>query len=315
MSKLKLYYPVNEYVLNLNRDHTRFYLDLISEISKTHEVYVEPNHEDAHKGGVTYILETDPNVKQHVFDCEMMIENLDNGDFFLLSAHDHLSVSTLSNKENPKFKKILFSQFIPNEMYHHTRKYYQKYYPWIYFRQDNIDLEPFYEKRKNVELKFNNLFFRGSYSDRPILNHIDPTIISMGKVTSNTQYFEDLIKHKVALAVGGASTGDLCYRDIEYMQLGIPFIKFQYITYLETPLIPNYHYISIDIPTDLPIHNDVIKDRLGLNHHAKMIEKRYYEVINDVEFLNMIGNNSRRYFEENLSYDARIKKTINMLNL
>jgi hypothetical protein len=315
MAKLKLYYPVNSYVLNLNRDHTRFFLDLINKLKQTHEVIVEPENIDAHRGGVTFNLETDSNTTQHVFDCEMLIENLENGEFYILSAHDHLSVSTLGNKENPKLKKVLFSQFIPNEVKHHTRNNYYKYSPWIYFKQDNLDLEIYYEKRKFIEDKIDTLFFRGSYADRPILQHINSNILPLGSVTNNVRYFEDLIKHKVALSVGGASTGDLCYRDIEYMQLGIPFIKFQYISYLDNPLIPNYHYISIDLPEDLPIHNDVIKDRLGLKHHAQMIEKRYYEVINDLDFLKMVGENSRNYFLENLSYDVRINKTIKALNL
>lgn len=316
MKNLKIYHPVNDYVRHLNRDHTNFYSELVMELRKYNNVTIcEEDVENAHLGSYSCNLYVNSDVVQPVTDCEMVIENLDNGEFFILSSHDQYSSTILNNKDNPKLKKVLFSQFNPLDIHHHTKRSYHKYFPWIYFKHANICLEEYYLKRKNINNFNEKLFFRGAYDSRPIVKYIDEDIMPLKPVEPNIKYFDDLISHKVAFSVGGAAVGDLCYRDIEYLQLGIPFIKFEYITQLDTPLIPNYHYISIKLPDDIPYHNGLPKDRLGLEHHAKMIEKRYKEVINDDDFLNTIGKNGREYYENHLTTEKKIHKTIKQLNL
>jgi hypothetical protein len=128
-----------------------------------------------------------------------------------------------------------------------------------------------------------------------------------GLIGGPTTYFEDLIKYKIGLSIAGR--GELCYRDIEYMALGIPMIRFNYLSELNPNLIPNYHYISINRPDDLII------DRLGNESHAKLIEERYLEVKDDYEFLNFISKNARQYYTDYLSRENRVNHTIKLLNL
>ena len=101
------------------------------------------------------------------------------------------------------------------------------------------------------------MYFRGtSISDRPIVTHFNTNYLNgYTPIGSPNTYFEDLIKYKIGLSIAGR--GELCYRDIEYMALGIPMIRFNYLSELNPNLIPNYHYISINRPDDLII------DRLG----------------------------------------------------
>ena len=75
------------------------------------------------------------------------------------------------------------------------------------------------------------------------------------------------------------------------MALGIPFLRFEYISELNPNLIPNFHYISVERPDDLKI------DRIGNEEHARMLEKRFLEVKDDTDFLNFISNNARNYYE------------------
>jgi hypothetical protein len=55
--------------------------------------------------------------------------------------------------------------------------------------------------------------------------------------------------------------------------------------------------------------------RMGNENHAKLLENRYYEVINDKEFLDFISSNARKYYEENCEINAAMKKTFDLLNL
>ena len=112
-----------------------------------------------------------------------------------------------------------------------------------------------------------------------------------------------------------AGGGELCYRDIECMAVGIPLIRFEFQAEMYEKLIPNFHYISIPYPDDMPRHNDVATDRLAEPHHVKLVEERFKEVVNDENFLNFISKNAREYYEKNLSSKNRVKKTLEILEL
>ena len=124
---------------------------------------------------------------------------------------------------------------------------------------------------------------------------------------SPSNYFDDLISHKIALSVYGR--GEFCYRDVECFGVGIPIIRFEYLSSFNSPLIPNHHYISIPRPNDMDLY------RLGNEGHAKMIEGRYHEVINNKDFLDFISKNAKQYYDENFSLETKIKNTFNLLNL
>ena len=56
-------------------------------------------------------------------------------------------------------------------------------------------------------------------------------------------------------------------------------------------------------------------DRTGNHHHAEMITKRYYEVIEDREFLEFISKNAKEYYEDYLSPTSSVEHTIKLLGL
>jgi hypothetical protein len=314
MRNLLIHNPCNEHT-RYYRDYNLFWDDLTDELKKTHTVFENRFFEDAHKSKfkIELIKRTKPYLE--ILECEYVIEDLDNGDFWILSSSDQIGSAFMDEQNNPYLKKVLFSQFIPDQIVSHTKNNFDKYFPWIYFPQNPVDYDLLYEKRKKNNFFIDKLYFKGSKSYRPIIDLINPNILSEQNIMSNNSYFEDLINYKMSLSVGGAANGDLCYRDIEYMSIGIPFIKFDFVSILNPGLIPNYHYISIPIPEDLPIFNGVKKDRLGIEKHAKMIEKKFMEVRENQDFLNFISNNARQYYEKYLSKNSRISHTLNILNL
>jgi hypothetical protein len=241
----------------------------------------------------------------------MIIEDYDTKETQILSVSDDLTPTSLNLQSYDNTKKIFISQFVRNKVYHHVAKEHQhKYFPWIYFPSNEYDLESFYQKRQEITPKDDRMYFRGETFSRTILNHFTPDVFYGGNsIGGFDTYVNELIKFKLGLSVAGR--GEMCYRDIEYMGLGVPFIRFEYTTEFFEPLIPNVHYISVDRPDDL---FDWMKlDRLGEKHHAELIIKRYLEVKDDDEFLNFISKNAKEYYNKYLSPSSSVDFTIKML--
>jgi hypothetical protein len=249
--------------------------------------------------------------KSNMLECEMIIEDKETKEFVVLSVSDLLTGSVLNHQSNPLCKKILFSQFDRKEIYRHLRseENKDKYNPWIYFPSNLYDIDSLYEYRKSqTELIDKFCFWGTSIEARSILSNFSNDYFDGGRPIGDFyNYSKKLLTYKVALSIAGR--GEFCYRDIENFGMGIPIIRFEYKNELYNPLIPNYHYISIDRPDDLPI------DREGKEHHAKMIESRFLEVKDDVEFLKFISENARKYYEDHLSVDGGIKTTYEILKL
>ena len=119
-------------------------------------------------------------------------------------------------------------------------------------------------------------------TDPTIINTIDSNNLISGVTTGATVTFNSVSTSVSQTITCVAGRGELCYRDIEYMALEVPFIRFEYITKLNPNLIPNFHYISVERPDELTI------DRLGDESHSKMIERRFLEVKDDMEFLEIL---------------------------
>lgn len=241
-------------------------------------------------------------------ECEYVIENLDNGEFHIISVSDELAHAALNERANPLCKTILISQFEPTSIEHHAKEYFYKYKPWVYFQSTFADLDELYLKRQLIASKEKNLFFRGtSLADRSFLDHLDKNYITGFNPCDSVTYFNELITHKLAISIDGR--GEFCYRDIECFGCGVPVIRFEFKSIFNDPLIPNYHYISIPRP------NDMVLYRQGTKEHADVFMEKYFEVIENVTLLEQISNNARNYYLKNLTYDNMLKNTFDLLEL
>ena len=311
MRKIIVHNPCNEHTRYF-RNYNLFWDDLTDELKKRYEVIENRYYEFANQNRFQVDLKSQTCAKGDflLLECEYVIEMEDTGEFYVMCVSDNLTHATLNEKTNPNLKKVLISQFNRQEIISHVGKGNEdKYFPWIYFPCTIDDLEFFYEKRNLNNEFIDKMYFRGtSISDRPLVTFIDEKYLNgYDPIGGPSKYFDDLIKYKIGLSVSGR--GELCYRDIEYMALGVPFIRFEYISELNPKLIPNFHYISVDRPIEL------VKDRLGNFEHAKMIEKRFLEVKDDKEFLNFISNNAREYYITYLNRENNVNHTLNLLGL
>lgn len=311
MRKIIVHNPCNEHT-RYYRYYNLFWDDLTEELKKKYYVTENRYYEFANQQRFKVNLknQTCGDDEFLLLECEYVIEFEDTGDFYVMSVSDSLTHAILNEQSNPSLKKVLISQFNRgeiNSLINDTIS--EKYSPWIYFPTSLHDLESFYEKRKTINNFIDKMYFRGtSISDRPIVTYINKDYITdYYPIGDQSTYFDDLINYKIGLSVAGR--GELCYRDIEYMALGIPFLRFEYMSELNPNLIPNFHYISIDRPGDLSV------DRLGDLNHAKIIEKKFLEVKNDTNFLNFISKNAKNYFDTYLSKGNNVKHTLKLLNL
>ena len=312
MTRIRIHNPCNEHTRYFR--YYNYFWDKFTDFLKT-KFEVEENRyfKNAHTERFKISLEKGISDYLPILECEYVIENLDNGEFVILSVADELYGGVLNEKENPFLKKVLISQFIPEKIERHTLENFNKYSPWTYFQCTMDDLEFYREKRKSIENKIEKMYFRGDERNRTILHHFDQVYLENPGRTTAENYFNEVINYEVGLSIGGV--GEMCYRDIEYMALEIPFIRFEYQTKMIPDLIPNYHYISIPLDEDIPQINLITCDRVGNYHHAKKIESKFREVIKDKELLNFISSNARTYYENNLVLDKLIENTYKILNL
>lgn len=309
MRKIIVHNPCNEYT-RYYRNYNLFWDKLTDELKKIFVVTENRYFEFANSRQFPIKLRKGKSNYFALHECEYVIEFEDTGEFYILSVSDRLSTAILNEQNNPSLKKVLVSQFNYDYLKNYIKDSIEKYSPWIYFQQEVFDYEKFYEKRKTFNTFIDKMYFRGTISERPITQFFDKKYVEgFGSIPN---YFDDLIKYKIGLSIAGV--GELCYRDIEYMCMGMPFLRFEYLSELNPKLIPNYHYISVDRPDDIPNHNGLSTDRLGLEKHAKLIEKRFLEVKDDLDFLNFISKNAREYYTTYLN-ENNVNHTIKLLNL
>ena len=312
MTRIRIHNPCNEHTRYFR--YYNYFWDKFTNFLKT-KFEVEENRyfENAHTERFKISLQNGTSDYLSILECEYVIENLDNGEFVILSIADELYESVLGERENPFLKKVLISQFIPEKIERHALENFHKYSPWTYFQCGMDDLEFYREKRKSIDNKIEKMYFRGDKRARSILKHFDSIYLENPGRTNAEEYFNEVINYEIGLSIGGV--GEMCYRDIEYMALEIPFIRFEYQTKMIPNLIPNFHYISIPLDEDIPKINLIKCDRIGNHNHVKKIESKFREVIKNKEFLKFISNNSREYYENNITLDNLIKNTFSTLKL
>jgi hypothetical protein len=314
MQRLIIHQPKN-FESRYYRYYNYFFDSLVDEIKKTNDVIDSRYFKYANSKWYPTLLQCQDtffdSTGVHMLECEMIIENYDTKGVKVLSVSDDLSSATLSLKENPLCNKILIAQFDRSKIssHVHDQKNMYKYSPWVYFPTNNYDFDTLYSMRqdkKHLESKF---YFRGTSIEcrRIVLGFNKELFTGYTPIGGFDAYSNELLNHKVGFSIAGR--GEFCYRDIEYMAMGIPFIRFEYKSEMAVPLVPNYHYISVPRPENAPHDRDLVQE------HAHLIEKRFLEVVNDTEYLSFIANNARNYYNSYIKIDNCVAHTINLLEM
>lgn len=149
------------------------------------------------------------------------------------------------------------------------------------------------EKRKEFDDKtVNQLFFRGAlYSHRFMMAKYRPDIITNEKI-SQESYFDEINNSKICLSLNGA--GEICNRDMEILSCGSVLIRPRLNQKFYNDLIPDYHYISVDL------HNDPKKQ-------LDLILKKYEEIKNDDDYLKEISMNGLNWYLNNGTINSNVE--------
>jgi len=275
------------------------------------------------EGGTTFYIEE---FDYHMPDCELLIYDEKIDSLKIISQSEFYTKSwEVLTKRNNKNDLLLVPQ-----LYDWFNKKIDNGEDLIDFSQysftigstvfytiphDNINYEEFYNRRKEktfeeLEDKLFMLFTtqRNDPYKLSELGYLNKDI----KPLLPYSYFEKAINHKIGLAI--ATTAEYCYREIEYMAIGMPFMRIEYLRDLNPPLIPNYHYISINRKKyDLPYNSGL--DRIGGEKYISAYIDRFLGVKDDKEFLNFIANNGRDYYLKYCSPQNRLGHILSLLKV
>jgi hypothetical protein len=268
------------------------------------------------KGGHLFIEKFNYNLP----DCELIIHDEQNDTLKAItwseSPTDLFRIFKERNNENDILLISQQSYWFSQE--HDTSSYTFTIKPTTFYTftpQTNHNY--FYNLRKFKD--FNNLedklfFLATTRREDPFrLYEIDlcpmPVQLS-GEHLNIDDYLKKAINYKIGLSI--SSRAEVCYRDIEYMAVGLPMLRLEYMTPFDPPLIPDYHYISV------PRGNfgwSSEEDRIGGDDYVEAYKKRFFEVKDNKEFLNFITKNAKKYYDDYCSPQNRIIHLMDRLKL
>ena len=233
-----------------------------------------------------------------------------SGAFYVLDGSDWVTPFDIDLQDfarDRRCKVILKCQYRPEP---YDRYPLTKVKPWTYFETHALQLQPQLAALRAVpKRRGETLFFRGntSWEGRgPILECLS----RRGLVNPDYEtwvpyepYLRELAGYKMVLGLPGM--GHLCHREIEAFGVGTPVLMPRLKSVLHDPLIPDHHYMSVDVDTltDTP------------EHVAGEIEARFRQVIDDPAYLDFIAGNARRWYEANVRFPNSLALTVRLLGL
>ncbi len=240
-----------------------------------------------------------------VRDSIAFIQNNSNDNYYVLDCHDWIKPDdTKLIVQDPRCIKVLKCQY--NNSYF-KKPIYDKIKTWTYFDRYWPSNEERFIKYRDTKPTINKLYFRGVAWGHRIF--ILDELIKQGVMNSDydpidfNDYLHECSQHRIMLSLPGLA--DVCHRDIEGFAAGACVLRPKILNQFHNDLIPDYHYISIDIDV---INTDPMET-------AKKIEQRFREVIDDNEFLDSISENAMKWFDENVRCNNVMKLTAELLNL
>lgn len=251
-----------------------------------------------------------------ISDCEILIEDVENDTLKGITFSESKTnfFDNVFAKRNNKNDILMLTQYygwFPRH-FDASKEYNFKILPTTYYTfRPTINHDYWYRQRQFIKHEdLIDQMFCLSTTGRGDL----PRLRSLGVMgpleQGSTAYFDHAIKYKVGFSVTGVP--EICCREMEYMAIGLPNFRLEYMTQLNPPLIPNYHYVAVDrsaFPWDANL------DREGGDQYVEAYVQRFNEVKNDREFLEFISRNAREYYLEYCSQEYRLKHILRALEL
>lgn len=298
------------------RQHLPFFREFDNFLSKFFDVNVTNYNTtgDQFCGGINTIkdisnFQNTPSIS----DTDYIIENSTTGEIKVISVTEYFNSYVSHFAKSECCSTVLLSHFSWTNTYHwmlkeRATKDIHKVRPWVFLTQKPIDHVALRERRSQIKSFNDKLFFRGSgidsYRKSVMMLHAAGFTQPLDTLTYS-EYLKEMINSKIGLSyyqdLDKYSTphdhpGEFCYRDIEYMAVGLPYIRIEYKDNVHDPIIPNYHYISIPRETAYCAYQQA-----GDQGVRDVFIDRYNEVLNDEEFLKYISMNQTNWYNQNMT--------------
>ena len=162
-----------------------------------------------------------------LWDCEILFY-WPNEDVLKAITFADLPAKTLDffYRRNNKNDIIIAAQLQKNDLIGYPKNNFKIDTCGYMQSNKNINLDFYHNKRKNLEKFEDALVFRGNvhHAGRTSAELLTKSRYFVGPEGLNIdEYFSNVINHKIGLSIPGV--GEKCHRDVEYMAIGLPFIK------------------------------------------------------------------------------------------
>lgn len=260
-----------------------------------------------------------------IFDVDMVLENKANGEICCISFTEYFNSGIVHYMKNPRFKSMVLVHYNYHHLYYWTKKdgvenKLGSVKPWIFPVYNNFNVDYYREVRDRSE-HTDGLFFKGSGLDSYRLavkalkeqgivdtevHNLNDYLTLMAKSKIALGYYQDLDKYVTPFDY----PGEFCYRDMEYISIGVPYIRIEYRDSIYNGLYPNHHYISINREAAYRAF-----DKDGNDGVAQLIREKYEEVKDDKNLLSFISKNQREYYDKYVAWPNSAKLAYQQLGL
>lgn len=307
---------------NVNRYHNTWFENFLSYLSRDFDVeYVNTTEAQVYIQDKLY----GDQISYPISDVDMILENTLNGEICCISFTECFNSYVVHYMKNPRFKSMILAHFNYHHLYYWTKRdnvenKLNRIKPWIFPVYNDFDVDYYRTVRDESELT-DNLFFKGSglkdyriavkyLCDQHIINpsvhSLDDYLLIMSRSKIALGYYQDLDRYVTPFDY----PGEFCYRDMEYISVGVPFIRIEYRDSIFDGLYPNHHYISINRETAYSVY-----ERNGNEGIANLIRDKYEEVKDDKFLLEFISKNQREYYDKYVRWPNSAKLAYKQLGL
>ena len=330
MTRLRIHMYQNE---KWGRYHLPWYKKFIEYLKTDFDVQLINYNEDGNTFSGTISLQSNVGEfgkKPPLSDVDLVVENLENDEFFVLTFTKYFTSQVVHYLKSDKCVGVLCGHFSQRYMYEHLKKNrllhkLDKVHPWFFGFFQEFDVDKYRQIRDTQDKLNDKLYFKGGgwkdsgdpYRSVVRILHekgfLDPNNIPM------ETYLTELSKQGIGMShymdldrftEANRFPGEMCYRDIEMMSMGVPYIRIEYKSEIHGAFIPNYHYITIPREDAYRVY-----DKDGDEGVAKLFIDKYNEVKNDHDFLKFISKNQRQWYDTYMRWPKSAELTINKLNI
>lgn len=238
-----------------------------------------------------------------------LLQRLDDGRFAALDCHDWVTPFDIEVEDlarDPRCWRILKCQFRRQE---YREPPLDKFQPWTYFETHPRQFQGLLDELRQIRGSARELYFRGN-TEWERRDLILPELARRGLVIEGwdrwigyDDYHRESSRHRMVLGLPGM--GNVCHREIEAFGAGVPVLMPIHKNELHDPLIPDHHYLGVDVDTllDTP-------ERIG-----EAIESRWRATVDDPLLLAEVADNARQWYDRNVRAPRCYELTQRLLEL